>query len=76
MNVQRLCEFTEEQSTHQLLLGDFAGGYSLGVGEDGLYLQIEGHPQGLEFPATVDVDGEAVKLFVQYGFAPPSPYDF
>jgi hypothetical protein len=75
MNIQRLGEYVEESATHQMLLGDYVGAYSLGIGEGGLYLQIEGYPD-MTFPTEVEVDGEKVKLFVSYGFSAPSAYSW
>lgn len=78
MDTASLSKHMDSASLHGTVLGGFCGPYSLGVGKDPvsseavLVLMI---PEGVtqQFPASVRLDAESVKVLVQRGFQAPRP---
>ena len=74
MNVKQLSKLTEQPEIHRLIVGDYGGGYALGVTDDppAFLLRVEPQDVGL-FPDHVRVQGRDVPVIVEGGFRPPRP---
>lgn len=78
MDVTQLVAEVDSPRLHQIVLGDFEGPYSLGVGRDKTSLSpvlvLLVPPEALQaFPEQVDVAGEAVPVVVQRTFKQAVP---
>lgn len=76
MNVDELKKYMHLPELHQQLLGEYTGGYSLGIGhmvngEIGLILQVEGSADGV--PLSVQLDGEIIPVEAHGNFEEPRP---
>lgn len=57
--------------THQKILGDYDGAYSLGIGDDGTFvLDVEGDDLQ-RFPQSVTIGFETIPVVVRGGFIAP-----
>lgn len=81
MDIDTLCAQVEKPSTHQAILGSYAGPYALGVGArsatDGaggesflLVLSVPTASPG-EFPESVVLQGEEIEIRIETGFSAP-----
>lgn len=79
MNEDRLAELIERPEVQQRILGDYEGGYSLGLtadpshrGDFAIRVRIEARDAD-QIPKEVELDGEAVPVIVNTGFKVPEP---
>lgn len=74
MDPRLLAPLLELPETHQKILGDYAGAYSLGIGEDGSFvLDVEGDDVQ-RFPQSVAIGFETVPVIVHGGFIAPEAH--
>ncbi len=74
MDTKQLSHWAEEPTTHQKIVGDYEGGYSLGVtdGPPAFLLRVE-PADASHFPTKVKIHGVEVPVVVNGGFVPPVP---
>ncbi|MET0754021.1 MAG: hypothetical protein ABWZ66_11630 [Pyrinomonadaceae bacterium] len=78
MKVERLSKFVEKPEIHRKVLGEYRGGYALGVTEApgnrkaALSLSVEGDDIA-KFPREVEIDGESVPVIIQRNWTVPRP---
>jgi hypothetical protein len=79
MNEDRLAELIERPEVQQRILGDYDGGYSLGLtldpcnrGEIAIRVRIETQKAD-QIPPQVVLDGEAIPVIVNTSFKIPEP---
>lgn len=79
MDEDRLATLIERPEVQQRILGEYAGGYSLGLtanpsseGDLAIRVRIESQDAG-QIPSEVVLDGEAVPVIVNTGFKVPEP---
>jgi hypothetical protein len=74
MDAKQLLRWVEEPATHQQIVGDYDGGYALGVTDAPLafLLRVESSEVG-KFPTKVHIHGVEVPVVVHGNFVPPVP---
>lgn len=79
MNLKRLSKLIERPDVHQMILGDYEGGYSLGItshpdnpDEFAIRVRIEGDDAS-RIPSQVLIGGESVPVLVHTNFKVPVP---
>ncbi len=74
MDINDLVSWTQEPVTHQKIVGDYDGPYSLGVTDNppALLLRIPSQDVS-KFPTTINIHGIDVPVIVHGGFVPPVP---
>jgi hypothetical protein len=79
MDQNRLAALIEKPEIQQQILGDYDGGYSLGLtaspsrrGDLAIRVRIES-PDADRIPSEIVLDGEAVPVIVNTGFKVPEP---
>jgi hypothetical protein len=74
MDAKQLMSWTEEPETHQKIVGDYDGAYSLGVSDNppAFLLRVESDEVS-GFPTKVNVHGVEVPVVVRGNFVPPVP---
>lgn len=79
MEANRLATFIEKPEVQQRILGNYEGGYSLGLtsnpskqGNLAIRVRIESQDAG-RIPSEIVLDGEAVPVIVNTGFRVPAP---
>jgi hypothetical protein len=72
MTAAQLAGLVSQPRTHALIVGDYDGGYALGVTDDppAFLLRVERNDVG-QFPTAVTVDGTEVPVVVEGGFRRP-----
>lgn len=79
MDEDRLATLIEKPEVQQRILGDYAGGYSLGLtshpsGDGDLAIRVRIESQDADrIPSEVVLDGEAIPVIVNTGFKVPVP---
>ncbi|HTU18179.1 MAG TPA: hypothetical protein VMG10_08950 [Gemmataceae bacterium] len=74
MDVKELMSWAEEAATHQKIVGDYEGAYSLGVTDNPLAFLLRVEPDEISrFPTTVNLHGVDVPVVVHGNFVPPEP---
>lgn len=78
MTQERLAVLIEKPEVHHSVVGDYDGGYSLGVTRDpqqpnkaAIRVRVEGDAR--EIPSTVSIDSETVRVIAQPHFITPRP---
>jgi hypothetical protein len=74
MDAKQLMSWVEEPVTHQKIVGDYDGAYSLGVSDSppAFLLRVESDDVS-GFPTKVEVHGVEVPVIVRGNFARPVP---
>ena len=79
MDQDRLANLIEKPEVQQQILGDYEGGYSLGLtlnpqnrDEIAIRIRIEGD-DAIDIPRQIVLDGEAVPVIVNTNFRVPEP---
>ena len=74
MDVKQLMSWTEEPATHQKIVGDYQGYYSLGVTDNppAFLLRVQSSDVS-HFPTKVDIHGVEVPVVVHGNFVQPLP---
>ena len=79
MDLDRLATLLEKPEVQQKILGDYDGGYSMGLtshptnrGKMAIRVRVEGEDAG-DIPRQVVLDGEAVPVIVTANFKVPQP---
>jgi hypothetical protein len=79
MNEDRLATLIEKPEIQQRILGDYDGGYSLGLtvhpeknDEIAIRVRVEGQ-SACDIPSEIVLDGEAIPVIVNTGFRVPQP---
>lgn len=78
MDLKSLQSIVNRPDTHRAVLSDYAGPYSLGIGQDQdskepvLVLQVP-DASVQNFPSKISIRGESVPVVVQSGFRIPVP---
>jgi len=74
MDAKQLMNWVEEPATHRQIVGDYEGGYSLGVTDNppAFLLRVESS-EASHFPTKVNVHGVEVPVIVHGNFVPPVP---
>lgn len=79
MKLKRLSKLIERPDVHQMILGDYEGGYSLGItshpddpNELAIRVRIEGDDAS-RIPSSVVLGGETVPVLVHTNFKVPEP---
>jgi hypothetical protein len=74
-----LADLLDRPDVHRMLVGDYAGPYSLGVTElsgpskiPALRLRFQGDP--VHVPSCITVDGRNIPIVVEGGFSAPTPF--
>lgn len=76
MDPHLLAPLLELPETHQKILGDYDGAYSLGIGENGSFvLDVEGQDVQ-RFPRAVTIGFETIPVVVHGGFVAPEAQSF
>lgn len=77
MNKKRLAALLERPEVQQMILGNYDGGYSVGLTKDpddaahfAIRVRIEGEPTE-SMPSQVLLDGDRVRVIVSCNFTPP-----
>lgn len=74
MTVAQLAALVNQPATHRLIVGDYAGGYALGVTDHPPAFLLRVEPADTDaFPRSVVVDGKTVPVVVTGGFRVPRP---
>ncbi|MBA4062960.1 MAG: hypothetical protein C0501_04490 [Isosphaera sp.] len=74
MTADQLTRLAALPRTHALIVGDYAGGYALGVTGDPPAFLLRVEPADVaRFPTAVTVDGTEVPVVVEGGFRRPRP---
>lgn len=74
MTAAQLARLASEPRTHELIVGDYAGSYALGVTDDPPAFLLRVEPQDVgQFPRAVTLDGTEVPVVVEGGFRRPRP---
>ena len=72
MKIEKLIDYVELPEVHQQILGDYQGAYSLGVGANGLVLQVQGQtPEST--PVYIRLGDEDIPIEVVENWTPPIP---
>lgn len=79
MKQNRLAKLIERPEVQRKILGDYEGGYSLGLtldprnrNEFAIRVRIEGEDPA-EIPSEIDLDGETIPVLVATNFKIPEP---
>jgi hypothetical protein len=76
MDAKQLMSWAEEPGTHQKIVGDYDGPYSLGVTDNPPAFLLRVVPGEVDnFPAKVNIHGVEVPVVVHGSFVPPVPLD-
>lgn len=76
MDSKLLAPLLELPETHQKIVGDYLGAYSLGIGANGTFvLDVEG-TDVKHFPRQVQIGRRTIPVVVQGGFIAPEPQAF
>ena len=76
MDEAELARALENPAIHRQLVGDYNGAYSLGVTrgvDNALALALDLDDDKRKIPATVTINGRAVRVIVHRKFRPPVP---
>jgi hypothetical protein len=66
--------WVDQPETHQKIVGDYEGGYALGVADNPPAFVLRVEPADVSaFPTKVTIDGVEVPVVVKGNFAPPVP---
>ncbi|WP_020470415.1 hypothetical protein [Zavarzinella formosa] len=76
MNAKQLMSYVDQPETHQKIVGDYDGGYALGVTENPPAFLLRVEPEDVShFPTAVDIHGVKVPVVVKGSFVRPVPID-
>jgi hypothetical protein len=74
MNVKQLINWVDQPETHQKIVGDYSGSYTLGVTDNPPAFLLRVEPADVSsFPTVVNLHGVEVPVVVQGNFARPVP---
>jgi hypothetical protein len=74
MDAKQLMRWVEEPMTHQKIVGDYDGAYSLGVNDNPPAFLLRVEPDKVSgFPTKVQVHGVEVPVIVRGNFVRPVP---
>jgi len=74
MKTEQLIRWVDQPETHQKIVGDYEGGYALGVTDNPPAFLLRVTPADVsDFPSKVNIHGVEVPVIVQGNFVPPVP---
>jgi len=74
MNAEQLIRLVDQPETHRKIVGDYEGGYALGVTDNPPAFLLRVEPADVSaFPTKVNIDGVEVPVAVKGNFIPPVP---
>jgi hypothetical protein len=74
MDVKQLMNWVDLPETHQKIVGDYEGGYTLGVTDNPPAFLLRVEPAEVSaFPTKINIHGVEVPVIVRGNFVPPVP---